>query len=277
MKTTFSSHSEVCHVWTQNNQALGKSGNIFFEEDTIFSYGKHYWLGYRIASDIVFINSSGYSVSTAKHTSLLRRAVSHLTIFEVPTRDDHKINLEYLVEEATKERNRLLKARTHTSEVHLDTLKKQVRSYAERFTYGSLKLWAYGVINELTLSDDAKIKIKEQEQWLREKNKREKADKLVLETVDLEKWMKGESTNRYFTQTRLRVNGDMVETSKGAKVTSKEAKVLYKLIRAEKPVHGFKIGYYQVTSCNSKKLVVGCHNIPMSEIHRIGDLLSSEI
>lgn len=37
MKKVFSTHSEVAHIWAQQNQREGEASNMFFEGDTIYS------------------------------------------------------------------------------------------------------------------------------------------------------------------------------------------------------------------------------------------------
>ena len=63
----------------------------------------------------------------------------------------------------------------------------------------------------------------------------------------------------------LRIKGDYVETSKGAEVPIREAKILLERIRGGKDVKGFKIGHFTVISLNGV-LKVGCHEIPREEI-----------
>ena len=54
MKTVFN-NSEVCHVFAQQEQEYGRSGNIFFEGKKIYSYGYHYLMG-----NIINDNTNSY-------------------------------------------------------------------------------------------------------------------------------------------------------------------------------------------------------------------------
>jgi hypothetical protein len=56
MKKAFSNHSAVCHKFNEQSQNEGRAGNIFFDTDTIYSYGYHYVLGQFISPEIIVIN-----------------------------------------------------------------------------------------------------------------------------------------------------------------------------------------------------------------------------
>ena len=84
MRRVFKNHDEVCHVWAQQTQSEGRAGNIFFRDKSIYSYGCHFEMARFVDTETVFITSRGYSVSTAKHLGLVRRAVRHKTVFTVP-------------------------------------------------------------------------------------------------------------------------------------------------------------------------------------------------
>ena len=77
MKTVFSSHNEVAHIWASQSQSEGRAGNIFFENGVIYSYGRHFPVA-RFApeyGDIALFTSRGYSSSTGKHKGIIRAAI----------------------------------------------------------------------------------------------------------------------------------------------------------------------------------------------------------
>lgn len=82
MKTVFGSHNQLAHVWAQQNVPEGYSSDkrMFFDGPTLYSYGRHYAIAMfstdKKGNPVVLFNSSGYSPSTGKHTSIARRAVS---------------------------------------------------------------------------------------------------------------------------------------------------------------------------------------------------------
>ncbi len=79
----------------------------------------------------------------------------------------------------------------------------------------------------------------------------------------------------------LRLNADRtrIETSKHAQVLVEHAVKLWPVIersyreQAEYPGNGFKIDYYTVTKIDKGNLIIGCHNIPYSEIESIAKQL----
>ena len=78
MKTVFSSHSEVAHVWASQSQQHGTAGNISFNGASILSY--HWWEMATLYTDktgkqYCFIRNWSYSNSTSKHLLHVRRAV----------------------------------------------------------------------------------------------------------------------------------------------------------------------------------------------------------
>lgn len=111
MKRVFRNHDEVCHVWAQQTQSQGRAGNIFFEGKSIYSYGRHFEMARFVDDETVFITTRGYSVSTARHLSLVRRAVRHKTVFTVPDFNYHPDNVRYLIEKARDHFDKAKRAR----------------------------------------------------------------------------------------------------------------------------------------------------------------------
>jgi hypothetical protein len=73
-----SSHASVAHKWASRKKLSGKSGNISFIGDTIYSY--HWWpmAKWHTATDgtaYVIMVDKPYGNSTAKHISCVRRAI----------------------------------------------------------------------------------------------------------------------------------------------------------------------------------------------------------
>jgi hypothetical protein len=70
-----------------------------------------------------------------------------------------------------------------------------------------------------------------------------------------------------FSQIRLRIKNNEVETSLGARVPVDQAKVLWKYIQTGHDIKGFKIGHYTVLGMNGT-LKIGCHQITKEEMDR---------
>ncbi len=71
---------EVYSVWANGSQEYGQNhsrGNVYFQGDTIYSYGSHFPMGVRQAKHFV-LNADGYSNTTSGHQSCVR-AVANRT------------------------------------------------------------------------------------------------------------------------------------------------------------------------------------------------------
>lgn len=81
------SNSMVAHVWAQQSQSEGRShnGQFYFSGPYLYSYGQHYVAGLFAADGgPVFINSTGYSVTTGRHLSYAWRAVNYSDAWGIP-------------------------------------------------------------------------------------------------------------------------------------------------------------------------------------------------
>lgn len=78
MKTKFN-NSELTHVWANQTQTHGKGSNMFFEHDSIYSYGYHFKLAQHVTNKdgqkCVFFNDRQYSNSTSKQQALVWRSI----------------------------------------------------------------------------------------------------------------------------------------------------------------------------------------------------------
>lgn len=101
MIKVFPNHQTVVETWANGMQNEGRGGNIFFENNIIYSYGKHYPMA-KCYPNIILLNSNNYSVSTCKHKGFVRNVFCRqsIPIIEVPDVVNlHNIdNLKYLKE-----------------------------------------------------------------------------------------------------------------------------------------------------------------------------------
>lgn len=285
MKRVFSNHSEVCHVWAQQGQSEGRASRIFFEGPSIYSYGRHFEMARFVDAETVFITSHGYSVSTAKHLSLVRRAVQHKTVYIVPQFTYHPDNVRYFIGQAKASYDKAKRARTHVS-WHIQDAKAQVeqaRRYMTQFKVAvpaeQRELWV-ALHTETYLNGDVQAallaKEREAKQAERESQKQRRLEKEQEERERLEQWIAGELSYGHFSAMRLRVYNDEVQTTHGARVPIIEARKLYRALKAGLNVAGQHIGHYTVTRVTETEMIIGCHNIPLSEIERIAPEVMSK-
>ncbi len=97
MRNVMRNHDETAHVWASQSQESGRApdGRMFFDGRALYSYGRHFVLGYVTErGKIVLLNSDSYSVSTGKHKTITWRATSHYRQFDVPGLTDFVRQLE---------------------------------------------------------------------------------------------------------------------------------------------------------------------------------------
>ena len=69
MKTRLKNQSEVIHFWANHKQPEGRAGSIFFENDRIFSYGRHFCMarGYVLDETAYLVSPEHCGTTRDKH------------------------------------------------------------------------------------------------------------------------------------------------------------------------------------------------------------------
>ena len=273
MKTVFN-NTDCVHTFAQRTQQTGRTSNnnIFFEGDSIYSYGYHYELGRFLDDKTILINDEGYSVSTGKHIALLIGATSHYKQYYKT-----KVNIHLVFDEIMHLKNKLAKARK--PQMYISRIYERWNSFNEYINerkrteltkekkYKEMLLFVNSLQNETSIQD-----LKD---WAKEeaKKKREKQKKQLAEKLQKFKEYKTDyfriDKNDYL---RLSKCAQFVETSQGVKIDIEEAKRYLKLLKSGVMMRGQKIGNYTTISFD-KLLRIGCHNISKDEIKYISNLI----
>lgn len=292
MKTVFPGQ-QVCHVWAQQSLTQDEGRNsgktIFFEGRSIFSYGTHFEMA-RFVDGVVLITNRRYSTTTAKHLSWVRQAVRHHTTFEVPTFDNHVVNVCYLINQAKDHYDKATRARVR-AEYELEYAQEYVekaRGYLATFCApvpeSHLALWVAlreGTYLNSEVQADLLRKTREARQAELAKQKERERIQALAESEAIEEWRQGATTSRYFSTVALRVKGDTVQTSRGAEVPIRDAKNLYRALNMINPLQnehviGHRVGYFTVNRVTATDIIIGCHTIPLREIERIAPEVMSK-
>jgi hypothetical protein len=295
MKKVFSI-TELPHVWASQRQDEGRTpnGSMYFYKSIIYSYGSHFPIAQIRPNGKVIMTWRSYSVSTAKHISKVRSAVSHREIvYCYNPQLDVANNLENEGTRIQSEINILRNKRTrpHTKEnarIDLESLINNARLYCEAMDttldkeldamrlspkesfQATYDLFKYAM--DLDGFDYDKA-VQERTKRIAKLEKKRNAELIAKNKVNLEQWLQGANNswllNDRFTPMLLRVSADgtQVETTKGAKVSYDSAKSLYMAIQSGAEVRGFQIDGYKVIS-NEGALKIGCHDIPQVEVER---------
>lgn len=74
-------NSDIAHLWANKiqEQASNSNRSYYFEDYTIYSYGRHFPIAVNMG-DIILMTYRSYSNSTAKHINYVNRAITHKTV-----------------------------------------------------------------------------------------------------------------------------------------------------------------------------------------------------
>lgn len=287
MKTVFSSHNECAHIWASQSQSQGRAGNVFFEDGVIYSYGRHFPVA-KFAPEfgnIVLFTFRGYSNSTGKHKSLIRSAIP--SSYEIVYCEDPTRNSDYNLGKW---------------ETQVNYLRSQFASKTHRMTRGNLAVdifkaceaaivycmalklpepqWTIETNEEMTARDYVYELAKARD--AKRELKRLEADRLraIKAAERLPLWEQGESVpldGFHLLETALRLNGDTIETSRGARIPVSDAVKIWPLLsrshQAHRPldvgVRSIQLGSYRFNSFDGDTLIVGCHTINWPQLEKM--------
>lgn len=269
--------NEIAHLWAHKTQqsARNQQGNFYFEGDTIYSYGSHFPIAKHITrkgeNAVLFTTRRSYSNTTSKHICDVRRAIpGRLPVFHVPHVDasasngleSYRKRIKDLEQTARKSKGLMLE--------RLNSLRKTVdeaSSYAEFF----------GLKSRFHLPAD----------WddLREKAAELNQTRLVVQR--LSEWLAGQPVSSYpylgyLDKVYLRVQGDEIETTRGARFPVEHGKRAISIVRKCKAEgrefrtngHAIHLGLYTLDRIDTEgNVTAGCHDVTYDEVERIAQQL----
>lgn len=281
MRHNLANLQEVAHYWANEVQKEGQSGNMFFENKTIFSYGRHFPIAKHYDNGLILFTTRRYSVTTSGHMSMVCSAIPYQAILycydpENPKDEQNLTNaisaIEYNLKKAIKARSR--KA-WYLSEA--EATYNQLQLLIKTFNIKGWKVPVYDFTNPeaittVIIERNKKAEAKRKRQAAKQR-KQDKIDRVEF-LEDVKKWKTGEIQSAYrIKHSRFideadfcRINEDTVESMRSANIPLKEAILALKRIRAGKPIKGLQLGHYTVISYDGADLKIGCHNFPQAEI-----------
>jgi hypothetical protein len=292
MKTVFSSHSECAHICASQSQYEGRASRVFFEGDTIYSYGRHFPVA-RFApefGDIVLFTDRGYSSSTGKHKSIIRGAIPggfNVVYCDDPTRstlhnlDKWRANVERL--------RRDFAAKTH--KISRGNLAVEIFKTCESaIVYCmALKIDAPEWCNESNDEMSARDYVYELAKARDIKREAARVERERLAGIDAAErialWQNGENVPQngfQYCATLLRLKNDQIQTSRGANIPVADALALWPLLlRArqsgktlEAGLREIHLGAYRFNSFDGATLIVGCHSIAWDQLEKMAEQLN---
>lgn len=298
MKKVFSSHNEAAHIWASQSQYEGRAGNIFFEDEVIYSYGRHFPVA-RFAPElgnIVLFTSRGYSSSTGKHKSLIRGAIGRdyqVIYCDDPTRSTIH-NLDKW-RDAVEWMRRDFAAKTHKISrgnlaVEIFKTCESAIIYCMAFKIAAPE-WTNESNDEMSARDYV-YELAKTREIKKAAARAEYEKKAALESVDrMALWSIGENvyTGGFeYHPTALRIKGESIQTSRGANIPVADAIKLWPLlVRAknsgktlEAGLHSINLGAYRFNSFDGSTLIVGCHSIAWNQLEKMAiqlNLITNEV
>jgi len=273
----------VAHLWAHKSQdsARNAQNNIYFQGDTIYSYGNHFPVAKHVTrkgKSAILLTTRDYSATTRGHKWTVEGACSHLPVFHVDnieSREPRKQFEEYRARYLELAR-KYVKSRQNKPWV-LQELQKVVKE-ANAFSA------FYGLRVRLTLpaESDMVAECKAVEKKEREAKKRAEAKREREAAEHIEKWVSGESDScPYVGAIRLRIRGDELQTSHGARVPLAHAVKAFRIIKGlrdkgqayERNGHTIHLGPFPLNAVDAQgNVTAGCHTVAWEEIARVATL-----
>ena len=298
---------EIPHLWAHRTQeeARNRQGNLYFTGDTIYSYGSHFPIARLVTNDAgeraVLFTSATYSVTTSSHCSAVRSAIpSGIHVFHIPnlchgrysgsdlTADDHAGNLDDYTERienhvVTSARARSSYAKTWNNQC-AGHLRDQAFAYCAFFGLPVPNIPEVPGLDSEALTAIRKREAKRAAEKA-ERTKQERGEALIRQQELITKWRAGlYSSYLYDVPAMLRIDGDEVVTSRGARFPvshAKRALAFVRKIRASRQAyvrngHTIHLGPYPLDRIEPDGTVkAGCHVVFWEEIERIAPFLDS--
>jgi hypothetical protein len=290
---------EIPHLWAHRTQdeARNRQGNLYFTGDTIHSYGSHFAIARHVETKrgkAILLATKTYSVTTSGHVSAVWSAIpAGRDVFHVPDvvghgSTTHKDNLadyvkriDVLVVASARARSSWSKESAHNDALALTA---EATLYARFF---GVKLPKLPNVPALDSDELRAIKAREaiRAHEKAEQTKRERAEALVRQQELITKWRAGQYSGcLYDVPAMLRIDGDEVVTSRGARFPVSHAKRALAFVREVRKSgqayvrngHTVHLGPYALDRIEPNGTVkAGCHVVSWEEIEHIAPLLDS--
>jgi hypothetical protein len=305
MARTVVNNSQVPHLWANQSQDHAKgNGSISFTGSSIHSYAAE--IGRLVdlpdGRRIALLVSRTWSPTTSSHQSAARGAVSHLPRFTVPNLHGyHPENLTYLADAYRASIKTLFGKRTEPSEWQYENARDQAieaTRYAQTFSLPNPELYPETDLEAVkafhnTPDKAAKKALRDARHAAdrAEREAREAAARAAREAAQAQAIADWRAGVRYSLPhdaqydasggALIRINGDTLETSRGAQVPLAHAvKVFHRVAQcraAGKSWHRngdtIRVGNFQVDSIDPDgSFVAGCHRFTWPEIENAARL-----
>jgi len=266
------------------------SRNIYFENGVLFSYGTHYPMARKTSfgtgtnyREIILINSERSTVTTQKHKAQLRGSVkSSQWVFCVPNIIEPRAveNSEHLMNEIVDAISSVLRCHKYSSVDYVTRKIGDHNQYAKSFNLKAFNLDSefYAILAVLSRDTEKRNEVKS-----KQKNAKQDAERAAHRAMcanEVELWYTCKNTmnisSAYFDlgYDPIRVNGDIVESPRGVKVSLREAQEFARLLELGRVQIGMKVSEFTVESMDSEFIQIGCHKLNIKQAVKavLGDI-----
>ena len=281
---------EVCHFWANQSQESGsnKTRSVYFERERIYSYGSHFCMARILPSGVVVVSTRTYSVTTTGHMHHMQNAIRGRTVVychnpaaNVHANMDHARHQVISLIESAKRPRLQHRTRVQRRAQALETAESANEYLAALPPDEQLSAQPIDTTNLQSAAADLA-------QWQRaadESRKALHAARLADLQADLQAWRAHEIITRTGLSNlpcalRLSQDRTRIQTSWGAEIDTKHAPLLWGLIertrtgRREPTNPALPLGPYVLNNIRADgSIVVGCHDIPYSELANIAQQL----
>jgi len=310
-KIVLDNNQQVAHYFANNVQPEGKGSNFFFENDRLYSYGKHFCIARRLPSGVVVFTQDKHGNSTAKHLAYARNALRGKTLVYCADPDnsaarnrDHAYTaiLAKLDEAAT-----IRRIRTETREGHRIAALNVAETFNEYLA--ALPEDERGTVQPFALDQFETMRAARDAQAAQAEANKAEALRLKAEGQRraLAEWLAGGPNNggMHALPVALRIGKsrgshhtggllpdtgsegrEVIQTSHGAEIPVAHGVALWPIVKSvvtgertadEAARLVSRLGVYNLNHIrNDGSIVVGCHEIAYAELARMAVLLKLE-
>ena len=279
-------NSKLAHNWANKIKDSGKGSSMFYEGDTIYSYGRHFKIAEFITvgeNTFVAYNYSSYSNSTNKHQAHVRNAIPpNFDVIKVIDMGfgyyGHEKNLkhyinkidEHLIKAKRSNKYKEFQLRETKSFIlclfeYLRLFKIDLSQYAELLS--NMQTYRQNV-DEYENSDIYKNYLIKQENKKVEENK----SQLIKQAENIIKFRSFKINHFYsLSYNLLRYNAEKneVQTSGGVNMAKDIFIKYYNKFKANSIEIGEKVEHYQFGGQLDNVVFVGCHKFEIEEIENL--------
>jgi hypothetical protein len=297
---------EIPHLWAHQTQdeARNGTGSLYFRGATIYSYGSHFPIATHVRGSQgqpgILFTSEKNSVTTSQHMSMVHRSIppdvpmfivpcQHFGFSKAEDKYQHEKNLKHYTREVAEHLSKCVRARSsYNKEYHHERaveLRKEALCYA---TFFALPDPTIEIVPDPDSEEMAAIKAREAKASAKKaaETKRKAEEDRVRWAQAAEQWRKGEYHHYlpYSLPTMLRIEGNEVVTSRGARFPITHAKRGLLLVRAvmaraedwHHNSHSCHLGHYAIDRIEANGTVhAGCHIVSWTEIERIAPAIDA--